>query len=358
MGLVVRAGLFDAGLVIKVYLDRLAEERRALEAARAADAAAMHRGLAMLREVVAALGQGDLSVRVPDDVPESFAEMRDTLNDTLAALAAALQSVHDVAGLVGGKIADLTAGAEDLSDRTAQQAASLEQSSAALTQINESVASTARSAGEAERLVGRTDAETAESKTVVADANRAMEDIAASSGEIEQIVTMIDGIAFQTNLLALNASVEAARAGEAGRGFAVVAQEVRSLAQRSAEAAGTIKKLVGRTTDQVDTGVELVRRTDTALGKIATQVSEVAGLVSGIAHAAREQSSGLGEINQAVSQMDGLTQQNAGMVDQTNASIQGLQDDIRKLEAALAAFRLGDDARDGAGRAPLRVVGR
>ena len=190
-----------------------------------------------------------------------------------------------------------------------------------------------------------------------------MTTIAASSREMSSIIGVIDEIAFQTNLLALNAGVEAARAGDAGRGFAVVASEVRALAQRSAEAAKSIKTLISTSTSQVGVGVGLVNDTGEALGRIAGQVSDLNGMVVEIATRAHEQSEGLGAINTAVTEMDSVTQQNAAMVEQTSAASQSLAGEADELTRLIDRFRLRQSARTTPGARPntvtsLKVVGR
>jgi methyl-accepting chemotaxis protein len=164
--------------------------------------------------------------------------------------------------------------------------------------------------------------------------------IEGSSQEITHIISVIDEIAFQTNLLALNAGVEAARAGESGKGFAVVAQEVRALAQRSAEAAKEIKQLITASTQQVDTGVSLVGRTGEALEKIVAQIAEIDGLVSEIASSAQSQAQGLSQVNSAVNQMDQVLQENAGMVEQTSVATQTLNADAALLADLVGQFEL------------------
>ena len=202
-------------------------------------------------------------------------------------------------------------------------------------------------------LVGRpalVDAARAEARSTeisVRDAVAAVRDIEVASAQIGQIIGVIDEIAFQTNLLALNAGVEAARAGESGRGFAVVAQEVRALAQRSAEAAKEIKTLIGAATTKVEVGVSLVNRTGEALASIITRVGEISTMVADIAASAQEQATGLREINTAVNQMDQTTQQNAAMVEQTTAAAHALRSEAARLDDLVKRFDLqaGDQAR-------------
>jgi methyl-accepting chemotaxis protein len=177
-----------------------------------------------------------------------------------------------------------------------------------------------------------------------------MAGIESSSNQIGQIIGVIDEIAFQTNLLALNAGVEAARAGEAGKGFAVVAQEVRELAQRSAQAAKEIKTLVTTSSQQVELGVKLVDQAGGALRGILTQIVDVAGLVTDIASSTQEQSTGLAQVNTAVNQMDQMTQQNAAMVEETNASSQSLAREAEELARLVGHFRVGDDSRAAYGQ--------
>jgi methyl-accepting chemotaxis protein len=202
-------------------------------------------------------------------------------------------------------------------------------------------------------VVARARDDARRSGEVVGEAVNAMGEIEQSSGQITQIIGVIDEIAFQTNLLALNAGVEAARAGEAGRGFAVVAQEVRGLAQRSAEAAKEIKTLISTSSRQVETGVGLVGRTGEALDRIVAQIAEIDSLVSDIAASAQHQAQGLSQVNSAVNQMDQVLQQNAGMVEQTAAATKALNEDAAHLAQLVAQFQL--PAQAGGLRAPERL---
>ncbi|MEY9784369.1 methyl-accepting chemotaxis protein [Sinorhizobium fredii] len=220
------------------------------------------------------------------------------------------------------------------------QGASLEETSSALEEITAAVKSSTERALEASHMVDEARKSTEQSSAVVKDAVSAMGRIEEASGEIGQIINVIDEIAFQTNLLALNAGVEAARAGDAGKGFAVVAQEVRELAQRSANAAKDIKALISRSGEEVSSGVKLVTATGAALTLIEGHVLKVNEHVHSIATAAREQSTGLSEVSTAVNQMDQVTQQNAAMVEESTAATNRLADEAANLARLIARFRL------------------
>jgi methyl-accepting chemotaxis protein len=245
---------------------------------------------------------------------------------------------------VSAGAADIGQSSDDLSRRTEQQAASLEETAAAMDEITAAVKKTAEGANRADGVVGEARHEAEQSGDVVRRAVAAMTGIERSSAEISDIITVIDGIAFQTNLLALNAGVEAARAGDAGRGFAVVASEVRALAQRSAEAAKDVKTRNLASSEQVDVGVELVGETGKALDRIIVRIGEISGLVSTIATSAEQQATGLQQVNTAVSEMDGVTQQNAALVEESNAAARDLSDEADTLARQVARFRVGERA--------------
>ena len=248
-------------------------------------------------------------------------------------------------GRVGGvrngsdKIAEA---AVHLSRRTEQQAASLEETAAAMEEITTTVGQTASGAKKAADVVARARDDARRSGEVVGEAVAAMTAIEGSSQQVGQIIGVIDEIAFQTNLLALNAGVEAARAGEAGRGFAVVAQEVRALAQRSADAAKEIKTLISTSTQQVGAGVSLVAQTGEALREIVGQVAAIDALVSEIAASAQEQATGLHQVNTAVNQMDQVVQQNAAMVEEATATTHSLKSEAGDLAVLVSRFQVGD----------------
>ncbi|MCL6507424.1 MAG: chemotaxis protein, partial [Bryobacteraceae bacterium] len=234
--------------------------------------------------------------------------------------------------------------------RTEQQAASLEETAAALDEITATVQRSAAGAKKASDAASEARADANKSGEVVREAVAAMGAIEGSSRQITQIIGVIDEIAFQTNLLALNAGVEAARAGDAGRGFAVVAQEVRGLAQRSAEAAKEIKTLIATSTAQVERGVKLVGHTGEALADIVAKVGAIDGLISEIASSSDEQAQGLAQVNVAVNQMDQVTQQNAAMVEEANAAAASLSNESHELTRLVCQFQTRDNARQGASR--------
>ncbi len=246
-----------------------------------------------------------------------------------------------------GEIASST---NDLARRTEHQAASLEQAASALAQITVTVKNSSERANEANVMMTATKESASYSATVVHEAVAAMEKIETSSAQIGEIINVIDEIAFQTNLLALNAGVEAARAGEAGKGFAVVAQEVRDLAGRSANLAKEIKQLIETSSSQVSAGVALVNRTGEALGNIDRQVLKVTALIELIVRSSAEQTTALLEVNAAVNTMDSVTQQNAAMVEQTNAACRELGDEAIHLNHLLARFLLEDATASAATR--------
>ncbi len=345
----VKATLLDMDFAISVYLE--AAERNRVEAERRVLTEERQRVQRALGEALAALSQGDLTRRVADDIPAEYAGLRDSFNTAVSVLGETMTAVAvSTDGLTRGA-QEIAEASDNLSRRTEQQAASLEQTAAALDEITATVRQSAQAADEASAHVARTRDQAGQSGEVMRQAIAAMTRIEESSGEISQIIGVIDEIAFQTNLLALNAGVEAARAGDAGRGFAVVAQEVRQLAQRSAEAAKEIKALISASTAQVATGVKLVGETGAVLQTIARGVEEIDGLVTGIARSAAEQASSLIEVNAAVNQMDQIVQQNAAMVEQTTAATAQLRGQTQDLDQRLRWFETGGANRaNGAAR--------
>ncbi|MFN3513481.1 MAG: methyl-accepting chemotaxis protein [Phenylobacterium sp.] len=303
---------------------------------------------AELAAVVQALGEslnrmskGDLTAQIAADFPGEYQRIKDDFNAALGALCEAMASVADSTGALRGGAQEIATASDDLSRRTEQQAASLEETAAALDQITATVKRSAEGAKQASGAASAAKSDAERSGAVVGEAVAAMGEIEGSSKQIGQIIGVIDEIAFQTNLLALNAGVEAARAGDAGKGFAVVAQEVRALAQRSAEAAKEIKTLISSSSAQVERGVKLVGETGQALSGIVAKVTEIDGLISEIAASAQEQATGLHQVNTAVNQMDQVTQQNAAMVEEATAASATLKAEAEQLAALVGRFEAG-----------------
>ncbi|MGZ2426289.1 methyl-accepting chemotaxis protein [Rhizobium laguerreae] len=294
---------------------------------------------------LARLAQGDLSFTLDDPFAEDFEGLRRTMNEALSQMRNTLGAVAQSTSQIDTGTREISQSAEDLSRRTEQQAASLEETAAALDQITVNVANAAKRADEARHAASTASNNAEQSGKVVADAVGAMSRIKNSSRQISNIIGVIDEIAFQTNLLALNAGVEAARAGDAGKGFAVVAQEVRELAQRSAQAAKEIKDLIRNSSDEVSTGVKLVSETGEALRTIQQNIIAVNEHMEAITSSAREQATGLSEVNSAVNQMDQVTQQNAAMVEETNAASASLAQETTRLRQLIEAFQLGGAER-------------
>ncbi len=271
---------------------------------------------------------------------------RDETAELLRAVACMQDGLRRVVGRVRSGVdsvttasAQIAAGNMDLSQRTEEQASSLQQTAASMEQLTGTVAHSADNAREANRLAQVARGAAQQGGEVVRQVVDTMQQISASSQRIGDIIGTIDAIAFQTNLLALNAAVEAARAGEQGRGFAVVAAEVRTLAQRSAQAAREIKSLIADSAEKVEVGGRQVSQAGAAIDDIVEQVRRVTDLVAGISSAALEQSEGIGQVNQAVAQMDQVTQQNAALVEQSAAAAQSLSAQAQRLAEAVAVFR-------------------
>ncbi|MDQ0458141.1 methyl-accepting chemotaxis protein [Rhizobium paknamense] len=289
---------------------------------------------------LASLAAGDLAVKLDKPFAADFESLRNNMNEAIAQLNGTLSAVSQSTDLIDSGTREISHSAQDLSKRTEQQAASLEETAAALDEITANVNNASKRAEEARHATQTADASASRSGEIVAEAVNAMARIEASSSQISNIIGVIDEIAFQTNLLALNAGVEAARAGEAGKGFAVVAQEVRELAQRSAQAAKEIKELIRNSSEEVRNGVKLVSETGDALKTIQQNIVAVNEHMQAIASSAREQATGLSEVNTAINQMDQVTQQNAAMVEESNAASATLASETDRLRNLISRFHL------------------
>jgi methyl-accepting chemotaxis protein len=297
---------------------------------------------AAVRDVTAAMAGGDLRRRIAQDYHGRFGElagdinaMGDKLRDFAGRLAQSAAAVKDAS-------AEISGGSQDLAQRTESQAAGIEQTAASMHEITATVKQNAGNAEAANRLAASARDTAQKGGKVVGEAVAAVTQIEGSAQKIADIVGLIDEIAFQTNLLALNASVEAARAGEAGKGFAVVAQEVRALAQRSANASKDIKTLITESNAQVKTGAQLVNQTGAALDEIVTAIRKVSDIVAEIAAASREQATGLEQVNTAVAGMDEITQRNGALVEETTAAAQTLELQAGQLAELVGFFRTGN----------------
>ncbi|MDH4413526.1 MAG: HAMP domain-containing methyl-accepting chemotaxis protein [Rhizobium sp.] len=322
---------------------RTAEEQR-MQTAQAdrERARAMEEATAMLASGLKRVAQGDMNVQLNKPFTADFEALREDFNITVRQLRDTLSTVAISSHAIGDGSRTLDGSANSLAQRTEQQAAALEQTAAALDQITVNVTNSSKLAQDARTAAAEANRAARESRVVVSSAVEAMQTIETSSTQITNIIGVIDEIAFQTNLLALNAGVEAARAGEAGKGFAVVAQEVRELAQRSAQAAREIKALIRASTHEVVTGAELVARTGVALEAIERSVAAVNTHINSIATSAQEQSVGLVQVNSAVNQIDQTTQQNAAMAQEAMSGSNMLAMQSVQLLELISRFDLGE----------------
>jgi methyl-accepting chemotaxis protein len=339
-------GDYNVAIVGQERVDEIGAMAKAMEVFRAAGfekAEAQERQEHVVRALgsgLEAVAAGDMTYQITQPFAGEYDGLRITFNNTVGGLEQSLSQVASSAQSVHAGSTEIRAASEDLSRRTEQQAASLEETTAAMDQVTGMVGDTARGAAEVRGSISSAHKDATEGGTVVTQAVSAMDAIEKSSQEIAQIITLIDGIAFQTNLLALNAGVEAARAGDAGKGFAVVANEVRALAQRSADAAKDIKGLITTSSEQVSRGVNLVAETGKMLDSIRSKIGEVNGLIADIANGTETQATNLRQVNEAVTDMDKMTQQNAAMVEESTAAARNLAGEADELALLVARFQL------------------
>nr|WP_244530391.1 HAMP domain-containing methyl-accepting chemotaxis protein [Rhizobium sp. NFR07] len=330
-------------------------ERRENEQRRAIQAADTKLVVAELARGLGRLADGDATVRIERPFNGEFDPIRIDFNAAVSKLDEALTVVSRNAQVINSGSEEIRSAVDQLSKRTEQQAASVEETAAALEEISTTMHDATKRAEEAGVIVEATRKGAERSSDIVHKAVEAMGSIEQSSAEISNILGLIDDIAFQTNLLALNAGVEAARAGEAGKGFAVVAQEVRELAQRSAQAAKDIKRLISSSQQHVEAGVSLVGDAGEALKGIAREVVGISHHVTAIIEASREQSVGVREVSKAINSIDHGTQENAAMVEESSAATHALAAEVESLFRLIGQFKTGAGMSVHAGM-PQRVI--
>lgn len=299
-------------------------------------------GLAEMNTVLSAIAKGDLTQRVVTEYQGSFGALKDGCNQTTATLLQMLAEIRGAVTSINTASSEITQGNIDLSSRTEQQASSLEETAASMEELTGTVRQNADNARQANTLAAKASDVAVAGGVLIEQVVHTMASINESAQKIADIIGVIDGIAFQTNILALNAAVEAARAGEQGRGFAVVAAEVRTLAQRSANAAKDIKALISDSVHKINNGNELVGKSGTTMKDIVVSIQRVNDIMAEIAAASAEQSAGLDEVSKAVTQMDEMTQQNAALVEQAAAAAESLLSQSAQLADSVGRFTLDD----------------
>ena len=318
-------------------------ERRQVEEQQLDMARQQQHVVALLADGLERLAQGDLTCRLTDSVAADYIKLRDDFNRALEGLAETVQTIQATSVEVSTAAREINMGADDLSKRTEEQASSLEETAATTEELAASVKAAANASKSAVAMAEEAMGVAEKGGSIVSDAVEAMNRIEIASRKISDITGVIDEIAFQTNLLALNAAVEAARAGDAGKGFAVVASEVRTLAQRSGDAAKDITALIVESGGEVAQGVQLVRSAGEVLQQIVEASRKVAATVSDISAASAEQANGIDEMSQTVAHMDEMTQQNAALAEESAASATSLSDQIGRLNQLVSSFRTGAD---------------
>lgn len=309
-----------------------------------------------INRVLRSVANGDLTERISQTYHGAFDELKNSCNETAENLSRMLGEIRNAAETISTASSEISQGNTDLSSRTEQQASSLEETASSMEQLTGTVRQNADNAKQANVLAAKASEVAVSGGSIIEEVVKTMASINESSQKISDIIGVIDGIAFQTNILALNAAVEAARAGEQGRGFAVVASEVRTLAQRSANAAKDIKSLISDSVSKIKSGNELVDKSGSTMKEVVTAIKRVNDIMSEIAAASVEQAAGLDEINKAVNQMDEMTQQNAALVEQAAAASESLMSQAEQLTDHVAMFRLEEHNHKPARVAPSKQL--
>jgi methyl-accepting chemotaxis protein len=308
---------------------------------------ATREGVAEVQGVLAALAEGNLAQRSTAELRGVFAQMRDDANGSADKLSEVIAAIRDAAESITTASSEIAAGNQDLSNRTEQQAASLEETASSMEELTATVKQNAESAKQAAELAGGAAKVAAEGGGLVEDVIATMKQIQASSKKIGDIIGTINGIAFQTNILAINAAVEAARAGEAGRGFSVVASEVRSLAQRTADASKQIRGIIEESNQRIGAGAALAGKAGQTMQGVVGSVKRVTDLIGEISAASIEQSQGIEQVNHTITQIDEATQQNAALVEEATAAARSMEDQASVLVERVAHFQLADHRSEG-----------
>ncbi|MFC5507089.1 methyl-accepting chemotaxis protein [Bosea massiliensis] len=320
------------------------EQRQAAAQQRLQQAQELEKVVSSIAAGLSELAHGNLTHRIGSEMPADYAKLRDDFNATIDRLSATVRTIQVTSADVGLAAREINMGADDLSKRTEEQASSLEETAATTEELAASVKASAQASRNAAAIADEAMKAAQNGGAIAGRAVDAMARIEDASTKISDIIRVIDDIAFQTNLLALNAAVEAARAGDAGKGFAVVASEVRTLAQRSSEAAKDISALISSSNNEVGEGVKLVRQAGEQLSHILSASEKVAATIADISAASSEQASGIDEMSQAVAHLDEMTQQNAALAEQSAASAGSLSGKIVQLNDLVASFRTGHEA--------------
>ena len=293
-----------------------------------------------VKRVMMSLTEGDLTSYIEQTFDDEFKELGDSINSFVHELHETISQINDAVGTISGASTEIAQGNSDLSNRTEEQASNLEETAASMEEITGTVRLNAENANQANSLASQASSIAVEGGHLIQKVVSTMSSINESARKIADIIGVIDGIAFQTNILALNAAVEAARAGEQGRGFAVVASEVRTLAQRSANAAKDIKELISDSVTKIENGNVLVDQSGETMDKVVTAIKRVNDIMAEIAAASIEQATGIDEVGKAITQMDEMTQQNAALVEEAAAAAESMQAQAEQLASRVAMFKI------------------